>query len=152
MTPFHNLLELSALNANNPAAVQTQAALISAILQSGSFSMDAPLSSIFCNPALTTMLQAFNLNGLLTQNSVSNSSTTNNDNDNEDSSSNTPSNVYNSLDGTQECANCGALSTTTQLKRYGSLSHYLCAKCACQRKTSDSSNSHSSHSGRKVCL
>lgn len=138
------------MNANNPAAVQTQAALISAILQSGSFSMDAPLSSIFCNPALTTMLQAFNLNGLLTQNGASSSSTTNNDNDNDDSSSTTSGNVYN--DGTQECANCGALSTTTQLKRYGSLSHYLCAKCACQRKSSDSSNSHSSHSGRKVCL
>lgn len=47
----------------------------------------------------------------------------------------------------QECANCGAVSTATQLKRYGNLSHYLCTKCgnaSTQRKTSDS------HPGRKV--
>lgn len=28
-----------------------------------------------------------------------------------------------------ECANCGILSSTTQLRRYGNISHYLCAKC-----------------------
>ncbi|KAH7641535.1 gata transcription factor -like protein [Dermatophagoides farinae] len=152
LAPFQRLFELSAMNANNPVAAQTQTALMSAILQSGSFPLDpTSLQSMFCNPALAAMLQAFNLNGLLNQTNQSNGDTNVNivGNKNGESDDCSSSNGHKSpTDHTQhECANCGALGSMTQLKRYGSLSHYLCGRCANQRKSSDSTNS--SHSGRK---
>ncbi|OTF72108.1 GATA transcription factor (GATAb)-like protein, partial [Euroglyphus maynei] len=155
LTPFQPLLELSAMNANNPVAAQTQTALMSAILQSGSFPSLDPnnLQSMFCNPALAAMLQAFNLNGLLNQTNLSNGDSNLNhigNKNGEDVDNNSRLNGRKSPnDHTQhECANCGALGSMTQLKRYGSLSHYLCGRCANQRKSSDPTSS--PHSGRKV--
>lgn len=145
------------MNANNPVAAQTQTALMSAILQSGSFPSLDPnnLQSMFCNPALAAMLQAFNLNGLLNQTNISNGDSNLNhigNKNGEDVDNNSRLNGRKSPnDHTQhECANCGALGSMTQLKRYGSLSHYLCGRCANQRKSSDPTSS--PHSGRKVSV
>ncbi|KAH9420221.1 Transcription factor GATA-4 [Dermatophagoides pteronyssinus] len=151
LAPFQQLLELSAINANNPVAAQTQTALMSAILQPGSFPLDSSLQSSLCNPAVVAMLQAFNLNGLLNQTNLSNGDQNvnhvgNKNGEGVDNSS--PNGGKSPNDYAQhECANCGALGSMTQLKRYGSLSHYLCGRCANHRKSSDPTSS--PHSGRK---
>ncbi|KAH9406892.1 Erythroid transcription factor [Tyrophagus putrescentiae] len=113
-SPFQGLFDLSALATPNA----TQAALISAILQSSgaafpsavggnsngngqdsaaaASSSASQLNSMLASQALAAVFQA-------TATALSNS--------------------------TLNCANCGILSSTTQLRRYGNISHYLCAKC-----------------------
>lgn len=149
------MLELSALNANNPAAAQTQAALISAILQSGSFpTIQDPtqFSSLLANSALAAVFQAtanaltngtFNAAAAaaaaadqLTNGKLSTTNTNGMVVDSKLDSASTTT-ISNGLDGNkshqtpqvQECANCGVLSSTTQLRRFGNLAHYLCGKC-----------------------
>ncbi|KAI7689988.1 hypothetical protein SSS_01102 [Sarcoptes scabiei] len=163
LAAFAPLQRLSELYANNPLAAQTQAALTSAILQSGSFPMDPAFQSLFCNPTMASMLQAFNLNGLfnaeqnthqnrlqhhMMMNSVEENDMKNLHDTFEQINENVPKNLSSNLTP-NECANCGSLSTTSHgLKRFGS--HYLCSKCLHQRrKTSAESNSSGSHSSRK---
>ena len=162
ISPFQSLLELSALTANNPA----QAALISAIIQSGSFpsltqspseqlssgqnnnlSSQLALAAVFqaTANALTngTLVAAAAMDGLAvkgkklaTEPTIG--STASNGNGNIQTSH---LHHHQTLSSQQECANCGSVSASTQLRRYGNLAHYLCTKCTTSLIQSNSNSS-----------
>jgi len=146
--PFQSLLEFSALSAN-PAAAQTQAALISAILQANSNPATYPadpnqLGSLLANSALAAVIQAtanaltngsFGAQAAAALESLTNGKsglvddfdgTTNGSNGFHPHHNNKT--MLNSSYSQEECANCGTVSVTTH-RRMGHLAHYLCAKC-----------------------
>lgn len=162
-SPFQGLFDLSSLTTPNA----TQAALISAILQSSGSAFPtmggnsninnqdsaSQLNSMLASQALAAVFQAtataltngtLNVNtaaleGLAAGNNGDQSHKSADEVDGSLLGGNSHSHLAAQLtrqlpqssasSGGQECANCGNVSSTTQLRRYGNIAHYLCAKC-----------------------